>query len=138
MQTCSFNKQDDDTVLRVAWDGNIALDECSQCCMRWFLTIDGEECSDPATIDAALSQNLDGVVNVLQRPASIVGICRAAETMGELSEGEHVVGLRVGACISTDDGLTVPPPSGASTGFYSVSRFIVEEIPDSRRDCTDE
>lgn len=139
VQTCLFNKQQDETVLRVAWDGNIALDECNQCCMRWFITIDGEECSNPGPIDAALSQNLNGDAYVLQRPASIVGICRGVGTGGEfLDQGGHSVELRVGPCQSSGDGMTVPPRSGATTGIGSVSRFIVEEIPDSRSDCEED
>lgn len=138
VQSCSFSKQSEDSVLRVAWDGNIALDMCNECCMRWYLTVDGEECADPGPIEAALAQNLQGEAYILRRPASIVGICRSVGMEMLFERGEHSVELRVGPCESVIDGLDAPPRSGATTGFDSVSRFIVEEIPDSRSDCVDE
>lgn len=134
IQTCSFSKQLAETVLRVTWDGNIALDECDECCMRWFLAIDGEECTDPGPIDGALAQDIDENVYILNRPASIAGVCRgvAKERFGV---GAHSVQLKVAPCQDTGDGTTVPERSGTSTGFNSVSRFVVEEIPDGRDDC---
>jgi acid-sensing ion channel 2 len=126
-------------VLRVAWDGTITLDACSQCCMRWFITVDGEECTDPTTIDATIAQDLNRQAYSLHRPASIVGICRSSSTTREpFEEGGHSVELKVGACQDTPDGgPEAPPRSGTVTGINSVSRFIVEEIPDTRSDCDD-
>lgn len=135
-----FSKQSADTALRVAWDGNIALNDCGQCCMRWFLTIDGMECANPGAVDGALVQNTFGATSNLGRPASIVGICRGI-TGGEgllLGVGQHSVELLVGPCRVTDEGslAEVPERAATTTGYNSVSRFIVEEIPDST-ECTE-
>ena len=43
---------------RVTWDGNIAVENCSDCCMRWYITINDSECTDPGPIDAAIRQDL--------------------------------------------------------------------------------
>lgn len=56
IMTCSITKQRNDTVLRIAWDGNMAVEGCSDCCMRWYITVDGVECGDPGPIDAAIRQ----------------------------------------------------------------------------------
>lgn len=134
LQSCTISKQSADSALRVAWDGNIALNDCNQCCMRWFITIDGQECANPGPVDGALVQNTVGAAYDLGRPASIVGICRGITTdEGLLEAGEHSVELLVGPCRVTDEGLAVDVPERAATttGYNSVSRIIVEEIPDS-------
>lgn len=43
---------------RVSWDGNIAVEGCSDCCMRWYISIDGHECENPGPIDAAIRADL--------------------------------------------------------------------------------
>ena len=133
---CFFVKQKNSTVLKVSWDGNIGLLDCFSCCMRWFLTVNGEECSNPGPIDASLVYQLNPTVNSINlvRPASIVGICR--EFGGKaLSKGAYGVALMVKPCQENQDlPLEVPNPSDARTGYNSVSRFIVEEIPESETD----
>ena len=46
-QECSITKQRNDTWLRVTWNGNMRLAYCTFCCMRWYFTINGAECTDP-------------------------------------------------------------------------------------------
>lgn len=136
IHACSFTKQQAETVLRVSWDGNLALFNCTSCCMRWFLTIDGEECTDPGPIDAAISRQLTDTYEIA-RPSSIIGICRGVG--GEaLAVGSHMVELLVEPCTRTDptNTATVPDPSSTLTGLYSVSRFVVEEIPNNTQDCS--
>lgn len=108
--------------------------------MRWFLTLNGQECADPGPIDIALAQNFPGttITYDLTRPASIVGICRGIEGGALLAPlGDYSVELMVGPCARTDmgNGAVVPEPAHTTTGYNSVSRFVVEEIPDSRHDC---
>lgn len=128
---CTFSKQSNDTVLRVAWEGNVAVEDCTACCMRWFITINDEECADPGPVDAAIWQDLTtGPLAQpfdLRRPGTVAGICRGGEA-GWLSPGEHTIGLSVGQC----DGLE---SFSVLTGYNSVSRFIIEEIPDQAPDC---
>ena len=135
--TCSFSKREEGSVLRVAWDGNIGVRGCSNCCMRWFITINGEECSDPGPIDVALRQDLTEINQANwfdeYRPASVVGYCRSIPS-GSLSAGGHVIGLSVGACGDTE-GLDIAT-SEVMTGYNSVSRFIIEELPDENQQCS--
>lgn len=138
IQTCDFTKQSGDTVLRVAWDGNIALNDCNDCCMRWFLTLNGEECANPGPIDVVLSQSLTGnTFYDLTRPASIVGICDGFGNSTMLAAGDYTVELRVTGCEMTDENnqAPVPEPGSTTTGQGAVSRFVIEEIPRSREDC---
>lgn len=107
--------------------------------MRWFLTVNGEECSDPGPIDAALVQDLTEIrfpPNYdLFRPASIVGICRGYGG-SNLSPGDYTVELMVGPCVAAEgDATAVPVPADTMTGYNSVSRIIIEEIPDSPSFC---
>ena len=129
--TCSFTKQQLATVLRVAWDGNIGVVGCENCCMRWFITIDGEECSNPGPIDVAVRQDLSELGGDFfdeYRPASVVGYCRGSAS-SNLTVGVHTIGLSVGACV---EGLL--DTSQVMTGYNSVSRFIIEELPDENQE----
>ena len=131
--SCDFSKQSEESAIRVAWDGNIGLKGCDNCCMRWFLTFDGEECIDPGPIDVALHQDLSDINQASwfdeYRPASIVGFCRGTNS-SSLSTGSHTVSLSVGACAGLD--LST---SQVLTGYNSVSRFIIEEFPDEDQKC---
>ena len=139
VMSCMFSKQQENTVLRVAWDGNIAVLGCDNCCMRWFVTINSEECSDPGPIDIALRQDLTEIDQADRfdeyRPASVVGFCRGS-TSGSFSAGTHTISLSVGPCKGSE-GLDFST-SDVLTGYNSVSRFIVEEFPDeNRQQCSD-
>lgn len=135
IMTCDFSKQRVDSALRVAWDGNIAVIDCDNCCMRWFITIDGQECSDPGPIDIALRQDLTDLDEEMwfddYRPASVVGYCRGNDS-GGFSAGSHTIGLSVGACLNTEDEDFTT--SDVMTGYNSVSRFIIEEVPNQNQD----
>ena len=129
---CSFNKQRNDTVLKIAWDGNKALEGCTECCMRWFLTINDDECVDPGPIDASINQDLTSRPPVqfdTRRPGTITGICRGTTDGERLAAGMYNIGLSVGECPTFDETYSV------LTGYNSVSRFIIEEIPEEDPDC---
>lgn len=131
LYTCSFNKRDENTTLKVSWDGNAAVTNCSDCCVRWYIAIDGEECADPGPVDGAIRQDLsDSGIGTfdLYRPMSIAGICRGTNSTTPLANGDHVISLGVGACEPADDGSLIPT-STVVTGYNSVSRFIIEELP---------
>ena len=103
--------------------------------MRWFVTVDGEECADPGPIDIAIRQDLTELDMEDQfddfRPASVVGYCRG-NSLGGFSAGSHTIGLSVGACLNTDDEDFTT--SDVMTGYNSVSRFIIEEVPNQNQD----
>ena len=134
--SCDFSKQLAESVLRVAWDGNIAVIGCDNCCMRWFITIDGQECTDPGPIDIALRQDLTDLDEEdwfdEYRPVSVVGYCRGSSGSGGFASGTHTIGLSVGACLETEGQEFTT--SDVITGYNSVSRFIVEELPNQNQD----
>jgi hypothetical protein len=102
VMNCSFTKRDNDSVVKVAWDGNIAVEGCTDCCMRWYITIDGAECGDPGPIDAAIRADLEesGTPQFdLRRPATISGICRGQSTEAIFSAGTHTFGLVASPCV---------------------------------------
>ena len=106
----------------------MALEGCSDCCMRWYITINGEECVDPGPIDAAIRQDLAiGFLTVqfdLRRPGTVAGICRGTTEGNLMPSGTYTIGLTVSNCeafVGSFDTLT---------GYNSVSRFIIEELPD--------
>ena len=50
LQMCTLNKGRNDTWVRVSWNGNMRITRCTSCCMRWYFTINGEECADPGKL----------------------------------------------------------------------------------------
>lgn len=132
IMSCTFNKLKRDTVLKVSWDGNIAVENCSDCCMRWYITIDDQECTDPGPIDAAIRQDLleSGTAQFdLRRPATIAGVCRRSVSGDTFTQGSHHFDLVASICPG------FPQDSDVLTGYNSVSRFIIEELPDQKDNC---
>ena len=117
-QDCQFAKIKDDTALRVVFQGNIRLMSCSNCCRRWFITFNGAECSGPLPIDAALwirNSNTDE-----HRHGAIEGYC------DNIGKGNIRVGINIGNCPGYGN-------SDGYTGWKSVSRLIIEEVPQSQQ-----
>ena len=136
LQNCTINKQKANTVLKVSWYGNIALEQCSTCCMRWYITIDDKECVSPGPIDAAVQQTLGLTGNSIfdvRRPVAISGICYGPrnDTDSGFNASPHSVKLLVGPCAGTNQTFPV------STGYNSISRFIIDEIAKPTPDCED-
>ena len=69
---CVLNKTKTASSVRVAFNGNIQLTNCENCCMRWFITLNGEECSDPAPIEAVIFSSNARTANI-HRGATIAG-----------------------------------------------------------------
>ena len=117
-QDCQFIKIKDNTTLHVAFHGNIFLGHCNGCCKRWFITFNGTECSGPLPIDAALwIGNRNTVTN---RPGAIEGYC------DNIRKGNIRVSINIGNCPGFGN-------SSGNTGWMSVSRLIIEEIPRSQQ-----
>ncbi|KAI8496598.1 Collagen triple helix repeat-containing protein 1 [Branchiostoma belcheri] len=114
---CPFVKLSPTSVLRLTWNGALRVmtyNSPDSCCRRWFLTLNGTECSDPAPIDGIMWIH-DSTVNI-HRVSTIDGLC-----YGEPA-GPVTVALNIGACADDDlDGK-------AYTGHNSYSRIIVEEL----------
>ena len=112
MQDCLFNKTKDDTALRVIYQGNFYVG-CSTCCKRWFITLNGAECSGPLPIDAVWWIRKADQEN--HKSGSIEGYCE------NIHKGKIRVGINIGDCLGYGD-------ANGYTGWNSVSRLIVEEV----------
>ena len=110
-----FTKNLSDTALHVAWTGGFRVYGCTSCCKRWYFTFNGAECSAPLPID--------GIVRLGRvksqdpfRVRHIEGHCN------NIHKGKVRVGFRVGNCNGYGN-------ADAYTGYKSVSRIFVEEVP---------
>jgi len=117
VKDCQFTKIHDDTALRVVFQGNIYVGGCNLCCKRWFITFSGAECSGPLPIDAALWIRDSGEDN--HRPGAIEGYCE------NIHKGKIRVGINIGNCPGYGN-------SNGNTGWNSVARLIIEEVPRSQ------
>ncbi|XP_006822439.1 collagen triple helix repeat-containing protein 1-like [Saccoglossus kowalevskii] len=104
----------DNSVLRVVWNGNLRAVSASGSCTRWYFTFNDNECDNPFPIDTSMhthgSQNMHVGI-------SVEGMCYG------IGKGE----IRVAFHVSTP--CSGHPASDAYTGWQSVSRIIIEEIP---------
>ena len=115
MQDCVFTKNFSDTALHVYWTGALRIYNCNGCCKRWYFTFNGAECSAPLPIDGIVFMNQGSGKNP-HRVRHIEGHCNG------IHKGKVRVGFWVGNCESGS-------PGDAYTGYISVSRIFVEEVP---------
>ena len=85
------------------------------CCKRWYFTFNGAECSAPLPIDGIVYM-WQGNTQSLHRVRHIEGHCN------NIHKGKVRVGFWVGNCPSEK-------PGDAYTGWQSVSRIFIEEVP---------
>ena len=114
---CIFKKTSATTGLRVFWSGTLRLHNCHACCRRWYFTFNGAECSTPGAIDGVvfMVQGNSGRKD-LHRVRHIEGVCE------KIHKGTVRVGFWVGNCAGYGS-------ADAHTGWNSVSRLYVEEVP---------
>ena len=86
-----------------------------KCCKRWFITFNGAECNGPMALDAVLWVRR-GAGYDEHRPGSIEGYCQ------NIHKGKIRVGINIGNCKGYGN-------SDGHTGWNSVSRLIIEEVP---------
>ena len=117
-QECIFKKKSDSTSLRVYWSGQLRIHNCDHCCRRWYFTFNGAECSAPAAIDAVvyMYKGTGSRLKNLHRPRHVEGVC------DKIHKGTVRVGFWVGNCKGYGS-------ADACTGWNSVSRIYVEEVP---------
>lgn len=116
IKECSFNKLYINTTLKVSYQGNIRGYSHAKC-NRWYFKFNGNECSGPMPIDSVLynfwsSSSPSGIL----RPHFFEGFCE------NLPQGTVRVELWVGKCARF-------PLGEAYTGWDSVSRIMIEEVP---------
>ncbi|XP_077996809.1 collagen triple helix repeat-containing protein 1-like [Glandiceps talaboti] len=115
--TCSFTKQNDSSALFVQYNAVMRICCCHGCCMRWYFTFNGAECTGPQKIEGVVYMaNFNGAD--LHRYRKVQGYCT------NLAKGEYNIQINIGTCsgYGSYDGYS---------GWNSVSRVIIEEVPPS-------
>ncbi|XP_064363699.1 collagen triple helix repeat-containing protein 1 [Dromaius novaehollandiae] len=117
---CTFTKMRSNSALRVLFSGSLRLKCRNACCQRWYFTFNGAECAGPLPIEAIIyldqgSPELNSTINI-HRTSSVEGLCEG------INAGLVDVAIWVGTCSDY-------PRGDASTGWNSVSRIIIEELP---------
>jgi len=118
IKECSFNKLHDNTALRVSYQGNVRVYSNNKC-NRWYFKFNGSECSGPLPIDSVVYTNWAGGISNVLRSHFFEGYCE------NLARGTVSVELLVGRCPGESLG-------NAYTGWKSVSRIVIEEVPPSQ------
>ena len=90
----------------------------SDVCRRWFITINGKECTSPDTIEAAIHPiGVTGLNN--HRHGTLDGFCE------NIPKGRIIVGFSVGNCKYGYENRK----GDAFTCWGGVCRLIIEEVP---------
>ncbi|CAL8357834.1 collagen triple helix repeat-containing protein 1 isoform X1 [Gadus morhua] len=119
---CTFTKLRSDSALRVLFSGSLRLKCKTACCQRWYFTFNGAECTGPLPVESIIyldqgSPELNSTINI-HRTSSVEGLCEG------MKSGLVDVAVWVGTCSDY-------PRGDASTGWNSVSRIVIEELPKS-------
>ena len=87
-----FVKKNQDTALKVEYDGDFRICCCLNCCKRWYFTFNGLECSNPMTIEAidTIITNHGRTDTNVHKHSQIGGYCEG------IGKGTVRVGLVVG------------------------------------------
>ena len=119
LQDCAFNKLQSNSALRVTFHGNMMARGNSHRCNRWYFKFNGNECSGPMTIEAAVFNWWPSGDPELLHHRSFGGYCE------NISQGVVRVELWIGKC----SGWTL---GNAYTGWNSVSRIMIKEVSRSQ------
>ena len=111
-----FTKNFSDTSLHVYWTGILRIYDCDSCCKRWYFTFNGAECSGPLPIDGVVYMLKGRGTKDLHRVRHIEGHCN------NIHRGKVRLGFWVGNCPGYGN-------ADAYTGWKSVSRMFIEEVP---------
>ncbi|CAH3183325.1 unnamed protein product [Porites lobata] len=114
IKDCAFNKLQSNSALRVSFQGNMRV-QGNDKCNRWYFKFNGNECSGPMTIEAAVYNNWSSGNPNLLHHRSFEGYCE------NISQGAVRVELWVGQCSGNNLG-------NAYTGWNSVSLIMIEEV----------
>ena len=117
-QDSAFNKLQSNSALRVSFQGNMRV-YGSFNCNRWYFKFNGNECSGPMTIEAAVYKIWSSGNPNLLHHRSFERYCE------NIPKGAVRVELWVGQC-------NVYNLGDARTGWNSVSRIKIEEVSRSQ------
>ena len=112
----TLNKKYDSTVLAVSWRTNIRVIGTNKAA-RWYITIDGRECSSPDKIAMMMYK---GNSHDLHIPSYLTGYCKMAGS-GAIRKGRHVIAAHIGKKAGNGVGDTY-------TGWSTPSILQVKEI----------
>ena len=113
-QDCAFNKLQSNSALRVSFKGSTMVSGKYEC-NRWYFKFNGNECSGPMTIEAAVYNFWLSGNAYLYYHRSFEGYCE------NIPQGAVRVELWVGKCSGV-------PLGDATTGLDLVSRIMIEEV----------
>ena len=113
-QDCSFNKVQTHTALKVSFQGNMRVYGSGTKCNRWYFKFNGNECSGPMTIEAAVYNYWPSGPGSLLHHRSFEGYCE------NIPQGAVRVELWVEQCSGHS--------GDATTGWNSESRIMIEEV----------
>ena len=81
LQSCAFTKEYDGTALYVSMSSNMRVAYTDGACCRWYFKFNGNECSDPAKIEAVTYGAGYGVSYNLHRPRILIGRSHFAQRL---------------------------------------------------------
>ncbi|XP_062521593.1 collagen triple helix repeat-containing protein 1-like [Corticium candelabrum] len=117
IQNCNFRKHDSNSALRVVYAGSLRVYcRIGGCCSRWYFTFNGNECSGPTTIEGVVFG--DPAKDNPHRHTQIEGYCE------NIPAGQVTIGFNIGSCKG--------PAYDGYTGWHTVSRIVIAEIPPSQ------
>ena len=116
VQECVFTENFSDTSLNVYWAGALRIYNCDNCCLRWYFTFNGAECSGPLPIDGIVYLWRGGANLNPHRVRHIEGHCN------NIDKGKVRVGFWVGNCAGYSGHYD------AKTGWNSVSRIFLKKF----------
>ena len=112
----TLNKKYDSTILAVSWRTTTRVIGLGKAA-RWYITIDGRECSSPDKIDMTMYKGNNANLHV---PSFLTGYCKRTGS-GAIRKGKHVIAAHIGKVKTHSLGDT-------STGWSSLSLLRVKEI----------
>ena len=112
----TLNKRYDSTILAVSWRTTTRVIGTNKAA-RWYITIDGRECSSPDKIDMTMYKGNNANLHV---PSFLTGYCKRTGS-GAIRKGKHVIAAHIGKEGAHSLGDT-------STGWSSLSLLRVKEI----------
>lgn len=118
IKECTFNKLSENSALKVEFNGDYRIAFCLDCCKRWFFTFNNAECQ-PLAIDGLMhiQANQGKTDSNIHKTTQIAGYCEG------IAKGIVRVAINVGDCVGKKAG------SDAYTGWNSVTRIMIEEVP---------
>ena len=120
LASITYVKKRADTLLKVSYSANIrVLGGGSGRAARWFVKIDGQECSDPTLVDIWYFRTDTENIHI---PANLKGICRGTSD-GQIGTGSHTITVHVG-----ESPIDNYPLGHTSSGYGSTQLLEVQEI----------